>query len=218
MSARNAKGSSPSRSIQRSWHGRARTTTEAEAALTAARAAVEQAEHARAATAAALASARDKQATANSTRARLAAETQALAEMLAVKDGERWPPMIDSLTVADGLEAALGAVLGEELTSALESRGGAALAGTAGVRSGTFLAGLRDAAGGIGARTAGSGAGAVADWSGRKRPGGCPTISPICSRASLWSPVPARSGGGTAIPSAPARRRRRRCGCSSAIG
>ncbi len=36
-----------------------------------------------------------------------------------MKDGERWPPMIDSLTVADGLEAALGAVLGEELTSAL---------------------------------------------------------------------------------------------------
>ena len=36
-----------------------------------------------------------------------------------MKDGERWPPMINSLTVADGLEAALGAVLGEELTSAL---------------------------------------------------------------------------------------------------
>jgi chromosome segregation protein len=93
--------------------------TEAEAAMNAARTSVEQAEQARAATAAALAAARDKQATADSARARLAAETQALAEILAVKDGERWPPMIDSLTVADGLEAALGAVLGEELTSAL---------------------------------------------------------------------------------------------------
>jgi chromosome segregation protein len=92
---------------------------EAEAAVAAARAAVEQAERARAATAATLASARDKQATADSARARLGAEAQALAEVLAVKDGERWPPMIDSLTVADGLEAALGAVLGEELTSAL---------------------------------------------------------------------------------------------------
>jgi chromosome segregation protein len=92
---------------------------EAEAALTSARTAVEQAEQARAATATALASARDQQATADSARARLAAETQALNEILAVKDGERWPPMIDSLTVADGLEAALGAVLGEELTSAL---------------------------------------------------------------------------------------------------
>jgi chromosome segregation protein len=92
---------------------------EAEALVTAARTAVEQTEQARAATATALASARDKQATADSARARLAAETQALAEILAVKDGERWPPMIDSLSVADGLEAALGAVLGEELTSAL---------------------------------------------------------------------------------------------------
>nr|WP_294526430.1 AAA family ATPase [uncultured Rhodopila sp.] len=92
---------------------------EAEAALTSARAAVEQAELARAAAATALAAARDAQATADSARSRLAAESQALAEVLAVKDGERWPPMIDSLTVADGLEAALGAVLGEELTSAL---------------------------------------------------------------------------------------------------
>jgi chromosome segregation protein len=92
---------------------------EAEAALTAARAAVEQAEKARTDAAAALASARDAQSAADSARAKLAAEVQALAEVLAVKDGERWPPVIDSLTVADGLEAALGAVLGEELTSAL---------------------------------------------------------------------------------------------------
>ena len=97
----------------------AQDAADAEAALVAARAGVEQAEQARAATAATLASARDKQAAADSARARLAAETQALGEILAVKDGERWPPMIDSLTVADGLEAALGAVLGEELTSAL---------------------------------------------------------------------------------------------------
>ncbi|HEY4041110.1 MAG TPA: AAA family ATPase [Rhodopila sp.] len=92
---------------------------EAESAAGAARTAVETAEHDRAATAAALALAHDKQAAADSARARLTAEAQALAEVLAVKDGERWPPMIDSLTVADGLEAALGAVLGEELTSAL---------------------------------------------------------------------------------------------------
>jgi chromosome segregation protein len=90
----------------------------AEVALTAARAALELAEQARAATATALASARDKQAAADSARSRLTAETQALSEILAVKDGERWPPMMDLLTVADGLEPALGAVLGEELTSA----------------------------------------------------------------------------------------------------
>jgi chromosome segregation protein len=91
----------------------------AEQALADARAALEQAEHARAEAALALTAARDKQVNADSVRARLAAEAQALAEVLAVKDGERWPPMIDALTVADGLEPALGAVLGEELTSAL---------------------------------------------------------------------------------------------------
>ena len=94
-------------------------TARAEAALTEARTAVEQAEKARAEAATALSAARDAQSAADSARARLAAETQALAEVLAVKDGERWPPVIDALTVADGLEAALGAVLGEELTSAL---------------------------------------------------------------------------------------------------
>jgi chromosome segregation protein len=98
----------------------AQEAAKAEAALAAIRAAVEQAEQARTTTAAALATAREKQATADSARARLAAESQALGEILAVKDGERWPPMIDSLTVADGVEAALGAVLGEELTSALD--------------------------------------------------------------------------------------------------
>jgi chromosome segregation protein len=92
---------------------------EAEGAAAAARTSVEQAEAARAEAAAALARARDGQSGADSARARLAAEAQALAEVLAVKDGERWPPVIDRLTVADGLEAALGAVLGEELTSAL---------------------------------------------------------------------------------------------------
>jgi chromosome segregation protein len=94
-------------------------SAEADSALAAARIAVELAEQARASTATAQASARERQAAADSARARLAAEAQALAEVLAVKDGERWPPMIDSLIVADGLEAALGAVLGEELTSAL---------------------------------------------------------------------------------------------------
>ena len=142
---------------------------EAEAALTAARAAVEQAEQARAATATALASARDKQATADSARARLAAEAQALAEVLAVKDGERWPPMIDSLTVADGLEAALGRGAGGGTDLGAESGRGAALAGIAGVRSGSRVAGRGDAAGGIGAGAARFGAGVVADWSGRER-------------------------------------------------
>ena len=92
----------------------------AEAALAEFHGAVEQIEQVRAAAAAALAAAREAQSGAESARARLAAEVQALAEVLAVKDGERWPPMVDALSVPDGLETALGAALGEELTSALD--------------------------------------------------------------------------------------------------
>ena len=93
--------------------------TQAEAAIAAARKALEQAEQARLATGAALLTTREALSAAEAARSRLAAESQALAEILAVKDGERWPPMVDSLTVPAGLEAALGAALGEELTSAL---------------------------------------------------------------------------------------------------
>ena len=78
------------------------------------------AEQARAAAMQALAAAREGQSAAESMRAKLAAEAQALAEVLAVKDGERWPPMVDALSVPAGLETALGAALGEELTSAAD--------------------------------------------------------------------------------------------------
>jgi chromosome segregation protein len=92
----------------------------AEATLAAARDALAAAEQSRAATGASLAAARERQSAADSAQARLAAEARALAEVLAVKDGERWPPMVDALTVPAGLEAALGAALGEELTSAAD--------------------------------------------------------------------------------------------------
>jgi chromosome segregation protein len=46
---------------------------------------------------------------------------QALKEVLAVKDHEKWPRMVDQLTVPAGLEAALGAALGEELESAADT-------------------------------------------------------------------------------------------------
>ncbi len=68
--------------------------------------------------------------------ATLAAEVQALAEVLAVKDGELWPPMVDQLVVPDGLEAALGAALGEELDSAADTSCRPALARAAAARSG----------------------------------------------------------------------------------
>ncbi len=93
---------------------------DAETALAAARDALTIAEQTRATTGATLATARERQSAADSAHARLAAEARALAEVLAVKDGERWPPMVDALSVPAGLEAALGAALGEELTSAAD--------------------------------------------------------------------------------------------------
>jgi len=92
----------------------------AESTVTGFRGRLEEIEHVRAAAASTLASARQTEAEAESARARLTAEAQALADVLAVKDGERWPPMVDALDVPDGLETALGAALGEELTSALD--------------------------------------------------------------------------------------------------
>ena len=80
-----------------------------------AREAQDAAERARAAAANAASEARQRDGAAAAASAKLAAETTALAEVLGVKDGERWPPMVDALTVPPGLEAALGAVLGEEL-------------------------------------------------------------------------------------------------------
>jgi chromosome segregation protein len=92
----------------------------AERGLAAARADQDAAEQARAAAQAALATAREAASATASRRAGLVAETRALAEVLAVQDGERWPPMVDALTVPPGLEAALGAALGEELGSAAD--------------------------------------------------------------------------------------------------
>ena len=66
-------------------------------------------ETARAEAAATLATAREAASTATTARARLAAEAQALSDVLSVRDGEAWPRMVDQLTVPPGLEAALGA-------------------------------------------------------------------------------------------------------------
>ena len=67
-----------------------------------------------------LAVARSAANAADATLAKIASEHQALAEVLRVKDNERWPRMVDQLIVPDGLEAALGAALGEELDSAAD--------------------------------------------------------------------------------------------------
>lgn len=91
-----------------------------ETALAGARTALDTAEAARLAAVKTLAAARDRQSATAAAHAKLAAETQALAEVLGVRDGERWPKMVDQLSVPSGLEAALGAALGEELTSAAD--------------------------------------------------------------------------------------------------
>ncbi len=92
----------------------------AEAALEVARSALNQAEQTHGRAQAALSEARARQHAVDSARTKLAAEVRALTEVLAVKDGELWPPMVDALEVPAGLEAALGAALGEELTSAAD--------------------------------------------------------------------------------------------------
>ena len=106
---------------------------------------------------------------ADSTRAKLAAEAQALAEVLAVKDGERWPPMVDALVVPDGLETALGAALGEELTSALDPDAARHWRELPAFDPPPAFAGRRGCVGFPGAGAAGAGAGLVADWSGGRR-------------------------------------------------
>ncbi|OJY70961.1 MAG: hypothetical protein BGP12_07620 [Rhodospirillales bacterium 70-18] len=80
-----------------------------------------EAERVRQTAQAGLAAARERATAAESARTGLAAETRALAEILAVKDHEKWPRMVDQLAVPAGLEAALGAALGEELDSAADT-------------------------------------------------------------------------------------------------
>ncbi len=92
----------------------------ADAALHDARARLDRCEAARADAVPLATAAREAQGRAEAARMKLAAETGALAEVLAVGDGERWPPMVDRLQVPQGLEAALGAALGEELAAAAD--------------------------------------------------------------------------------------------------
>jgi chromosome segregation protein len=96
----------------------ARAVSDADEALMAAAKALPEAERAYADASRATAAARETFTRDDTHRHRLAAEIAALAEVLAIKDGERWPPMIDGLSVPPGLETALGAALGEELGAA----------------------------------------------------------------------------------------------------
>ncbi len=92
----------------------------ADAALVEARQRLERAEAERGKAVTAAGKARERHAALDAKRHKLAAAVAALTEVLAVKDGERWPPVIDRLAVPAGLEAALGAALGEELGAAAD--------------------------------------------------------------------------------------------------
>ncbi len=80
---------------------------DAEGQLAAARAAAEDAERRRAEAAAVAAEAQGAQSRADAALARITAEVRALSDVLAVRDGEGWAPMVDQVEVAPGLEAAL---------------------------------------------------------------------------------------------------------------
>ncbi len=92
----------------------------AEAALLAAREAVTQSEALRAAAEAALATARTEAAAAENAATRISTEYDALAALLAQKFGRESAPILDSLKVPAGLETALGAALGQELSASAE--------------------------------------------------------------------------------------------------
>jgi chromosome segregation protein len=87
----------------------------AEAQLATARDAAERTERTRAGAASAAAEAQGAQSRADAALARIEAEARALSDVLAVRDGEGWAPMVDQIEVAPGLEAALAAALGDGL-------------------------------------------------------------------------------------------------------
>jgi len=106
----------------------AAVSEEAAAALSAAEAEVERTRAAADAAAEALRvaqaaeqAAREPMQALEARRAKLRAEIQALTELLAAASDKRWTPIIDSVRVEPGFEAALGAALGDDLTAPLDA-------------------------------------------------------------------------------------------------
>jgi chromosome segregation protein len=98
-----------------------RRTAAAEQAAASAEGAAATAEQARLAEAAAEAAARESLQAAQSAHDRLAAEAAALSTLFADSRSDLWPPLIDSLTVDPGFEAALGVALGDDLTASADA-------------------------------------------------------------------------------------------------
>jgi chromosome segregation protein len=99
----------------------AQTLAAAEAESERTRGAAEQAEQALAAARAAETTARAPLQAAESRRATLRAEIQALKELLAAGPAGKSPPLLDSIKVEAGYEAALAAALGDDLTAPLDT-------------------------------------------------------------------------------------------------
>jgi len=89
--------------------------------LTAADATALRAEAARSAAAQALDAARRPLAQAESQLHRLETEARTLAKVLDVEKKKLWPPVLDTITVEQGYEAALGAALGDDLDAPLDA-------------------------------------------------------------------------------------------------
>jgi len=99
----------------------ARALSASETRLTSARSDLEAAETARSEAEKSEAEARKTAQDAESARALLQAEAQALAEVLDTGTSDLFPPLIDALKVEPGYETALGAALGEDLTAPLDT-------------------------------------------------------------------------------------------------
>ena len=99
-----------------------------QAAVATADAALREADAAAGAARTALAAARDREtqlraplAEADRAAQRLETEIRTLQKLLAPASGDRWPAILDSVTVAKGYEVALGAALGDDLDAATDA-------------------------------------------------------------------------------------------------
>ena len=98
-----------------------RAADEAQATLERAQREATESEQTRLAAVAAEGEVREGFQAAQSARARVAAESDALASLFATTDSELWPPLVDSITVDAGYETALGAALGDDLTASADT-------------------------------------------------------------------------------------------------
>lgn len=101
--------------LQAAIAGGSTAVTAARDALRAAEAAAQAAQRTRAHAAAEEERARAPRTTADQHVSKLEAEAATLADVLRVADGDLWPPLVDSVAVQPGFEAALGAALGDDI-------------------------------------------------------------------------------------------------------